>query len=130
MTPLSVGTYCRPTYTSPAVAAPSDKKIPDYKNYLRQLLIGLEVQNIEHLLSGEEVDPALFRYLGERITIPAKAGAQVSATLPTESLTMELARALLRAVDEGKFGHLIRAGNFFSVIQQAKTMVSSDSSTA
>lgn len=59
-------------------------KTPDYKNYLRQLMLGLECENVEKLLSGEEVDPLLFRYIGERITCSAKAGAALGVGIAPE----------------------------------------------
>ena len=59
------------------------ERMPDYKNYLRQLLIGLECQNIEKLLSDKQ-DPLIFRYLGERIACSAKAGAALGIGIAPE----------------------------------------------
>lgn len=64
-------------------AALSETK--EHTEYLRQLLIGLECNNIDKLLT-EKQDPLLFRYLAERITCAAKAGAALGAGIAPEEL--------------------------------------------
>lgn len=63
--------------------AQSETTPTEHTEYLRQLLIGLECQGIDKLLS-EKQDPLLFRYLGERITCSAKAGAALGVGIAPE----------------------------------------------